>query len=294
MLILTDVGPRKPRRLPEGRVADPYERLELAPLTAVIGAEVVGFDLAQPIDDELGRELRRAFLEWKVLFFRHQQITAEDHRRFAAWWGELEVHPFLPQGDVPEIVRFERDETNVSYENIWHSDVSWREVPSLGSVLRAVEVPPVGGDTMWADMGAAYDGLPEDAKARIEGKRAVHDFTRTFGQLLAGEELRAMQEQYPAVEHPIVRTHPETGRKTIYVNRPFTSHVVGLSGDESDELLELLCRQADLPEYQCRFRWAPGSVAFWDNRATQHYAVSDYWPRRRVMERATVIGDQPF
>ncbi len=288
-----DAGPRMVRRVPDGWADRPYERIAVEPLTPVIGAEVGGVDLREPLDDATFAELDRALLEWKVLFSRGQPLTGEQHRAFAARWGELEVHPFLPQGDVPEVVRFAKDADTKGYENIWHSDVSWREVPSLGSVLRAVEVPAAGGDTMWADMAAAYDGLPDDVKGRIDGLVAVHDFTQSFGQAMNPTELADMQARFPAVEHPVVRTHPDTKRRTLYVNEIFTSHVVGLDRDESDALLDLLCRQARVPEYQCRFRWSADSIAFWDNRATQHYAVSDYWPARRVKERATIIGDRP-
>jgi len=286
-------GPRVLRRGPDTGDERPYDRFTVTPLTPLIGAEIGGVDLAADVDGPLLAELRRAFLEWKVLFFRGQAITVEDHCRFARLWGDLEVHPFLSEGDVPEIVRFEKGADAKGYENIWHSDVSWREVPSMASVLRALEVPSVGGDTLWADMGAAYDGLPDDVKDRIDGLTAVHDFTQSFGRSLSAERLAEMQAQHPAVEHPVVRVHPETGRRTLYVNSVFTSHIVGLDPEESDALLALLCEQALVPEYQCRFRWSAGSVAFWDNRATQHYAVSDYWPQRRVMERATIIGERP-
>jgi taurine dioxygenase len=284
-------GPRDVHRLGSGIDSEPYTRFGLRPLTPLIGAEIDGIDLTSALDDSTFTELHRALLEWKVLFFRDQhRLSQTQHRGFARRWGELEVHPFLPQGDVPEVVRFEKSETTKGVENIWHSDVSWREMPALGSVLRAIEVPSVGGDTLWADMAAAYDGLPADVKQRIDGRVAVHDFTHSFGRSMPPERLAAMQAEYPAVEHPVVRVHPETGRQTLYVNEIFTSHIVG----ESDELLEYLCAQARVPEYQCRFRWTEGAVAFWDNRATQHYAVSDYWPARRVMERATIIGDTPF
>lgn len=289
-----DAGPRPVRRVPDDWQDRPYERITLDPYTPIIGAEVGGVDVREPLDDATFAELHRALLEWKVLFFRDQRVTGEQHRAFAARWGELEVHPFLPQGDVPHVVRFEHDEKSRPTENVWHTDVTWRQIPSLGSVLRAVEVPAVGGDTMWADMGAAYDGLPEDVKARIEGMVAVHDFTHTFGQALDGEQLREMQAKYPPAHHPVVRTHPETGRKTLFVNDVFTSHIVGVDRDESDALLEYLGAQARVPEYQCRFHWRADSIAFWDNRATQHYAAADYWPDRRVMERATIIGDQPY
>jgi taurine dioxygenase len=250
--------------------------------------------LREPLDDETFAEIERAHLDYKVIFFRDQDLTIGQHLAFARRFGELEEHPFLPAKDgYGEVIRFAKDETTVGYENIWHSDVSWREVPSLGSVLRAVEVPDVGGDTLFSDMEAAYESLDDEVKERIEGRTAVHDFTHSFGRALDPETLAERQEQFPAVEHPVVRTHPATGRRSIYVNAIFTSHIVGLDPDESDRLLDLLCRQAAFPEYQCRFRWRKNSIAFWDNRAVQHYAANDYWPRTRVMERVTIIGDRP-
>ena len=177
---------------------------------------------------------------------------------------------------------------------MWHSDVTWRECSSLGSVLHAIEVPPYGGDTLWADMGAAYDCLDDRVKEMIDGMTAVHDWINSFGRGMKAEVRDSLRSDFPAVEHPIVRTHPETGRKTLYVNRAFTQHIVGLDPDESRRLLDYLYMQASFPEYQVRFTWTPGSVAFWDNRSTQHYAVSDYYPHRRVMERITVIGDRPY
>lgn len=286
-------GPVTLSRLAPGQESRPYERCRLVPLTPTIGAEVHGVDLAAPLDDALFAELDRALLEWKVLFFRDQAIDGERHRAFARQWGELEMHPFLPQGEVPEVVRFEKDGSQGGYENVWHSDVSWREVPSLGSVLRCIETPECGGDTLWADMGSAYDALPAAVQERIEGLAAVHDFANTFGLLMSDEQRAEMRKQYPPAEHPVVRRHPGTGRKTLYVNAAFTSHVVGLPEHESEELLQLLFRQAQIPELQCRFRWSKDAIAFWDNRATQHYAASDYFPQRRVMERATIIGDRP-
>jgi taurine dioxygenase len=254
---------------------------------------VAGSSLGAGLDEDPFVELRRALLDWKVLFFRDQDITAEQHRDFGRRWGELEVHPFLPAGDQPEVVRFAKSAENKGVENIWHSDVTWREVPSMGSILRAIEVPDVGGDTLFADMAAAYDGLADDVRQRIDGLTAVHDFATSFGQAMDPDELARMRAQFPPAEHPVVRTHPETGRRTLYVNEIFTSHIVGLDATASDDLLAHLCAQTRVPEYQCRFRWTPGAIAFWDNRATQHYAVSDYWPAPRVMERVTVIGDRP-
>ncbi|MCB1005469.1 MAG: TauD/TfdA family dioxygenase, partial [Acidimicrobiales bacterium] len=175
----------------------------------------------------------------------------------------------------------------------WHADVTWRECPSMGAVLHAIQVPPTGGDTLFCDMGAVYEGLDADTRARIDDLVAVHDFMQVFGHQVPDADKPAMRERYPTVEHPVVRTHPETGRRTLFVNRVFTSHIVGMDRDDSAALLDRLCRQADYPEYQCRFQWTPDAVAFWDNRAVQHYAASDYWPDVRIMERASIIGDRP-
>jgi taurine dioxygenase len=289
-------GPRILRRLPEGVEERPYELFGVKPLSPIIGAEITGVDLSGPVSPELQSELHRALLEWKVIFFRSQNITSEQQLAFARLWGELEVHPFYShmQGDTEEIIRFARDKKQTGNENIWHADVTFRREPALGSVLRLVEVPPVGGDTLWADMGAAYDNLPDPIKERINGLTALHDFTPSFSQALTPEELAARQAEYPAVEHPVVRTHPETGRKTLFVNPSFTTRIIGLEEEESEQLLQYLFRQAQIPEYQVRFHWEVNSVAFWDNRATQHYAVSDYYPHSRRAERVTIVGDRPY
>ena len=287
------------RRAPDDWAAREYTRLKLEPCSEVIGAEVRGIDLADALDDESIADIRHALCEWKVLFFRDQALSAEQQMAFALKFGDLEQHPFLRQGETPEVVRFEKGENRsdpygVGSENGWHSDTSWREEPAFGSVLRAVEVPEQGGDTLWADMGCAYDNLPARLKERIDGLQAVHSFVNSFGQMLGDEERAAMEQQFPAVEHPVVRTHPETGRRTLYVNAYFTDHIVGVDPDESEALLDRLCQQAMHPEWQVRLRWEPGTVAFWDNRATQHYASSDYYPRRRVMDRVAIKGDRPF
>lgn len=270
-----------------------YDRFEIRPAGPTIGAEICGVDIGAPIDDDLFAQLDRALLEWKVLWFRDQDITGGQHRDFARRWGELEVHPFLPAGEVPEVVRFDKGPNESGYENIWHSDVSWRLEPSLGSVLRCITPAQRGGDTLWADMYMAYHCLDDETKEQIEHLRAVHDFTASFGLGMDADKLGEMREQYPPAEHPIVRTHPRTGRRLLYVNEVFTTHVVGLEPGESAALIAHLSAQARVPEYQCRFRWEANSIAFWDNRCTQHYAVSDYAPQRRVMERATIIGDRP-
>lgn len=275
------------------------EDLTILPMTPTIGAEVEGIDLSRPLDVRTVSALRRALLDWKVLFFRDQDITTEQHLAFARNFGDLEVHPFAPQKPgYPEVLAITHDANSRGKENTWHSDVTWRLEPSLGSILRALEIPPVGGDTLFADMYAAYDGLKDEVKAKVEGKIAVHDFVNFRKGMrkrgVSEEEIAAFDRQYPKVEHPVIRTHPETGRKAIYVNAGFTQHIVGMEKAESDALLAHLYAQAAIPEYQCRFRWTPNAIAFWDNRASQHYAASDYFPAVRRMERVTVVGDRPY
>jgi taurine dioxygenase len=290
-------GPRAfldARRRELAEVARGFERIRATPLAPVIGAEIEGVDLRRPLDDATFAEVERALHEFKVVFFRDQDVTEAQQADFARRFGELEEHPFLPSPDgKPEVIRFAKDEETVGVENVWHSDVSWRRVPSLGSVLRARVVPAIGGDTLWADMESAYQGLSDELKARIESAVAVHDFVQSFGLGMSPERRAEMREKYPPAEHPVVRTHPATGRRCLYVNAIFTSHVKGLEPEESDALLRTLFRQAAVPEYQVRFRWSPHAVAFWDNRSTQHYAASDYWPQERVMDRITIVGDRP-
>jgi len=268
--------------------------LEIRKLTPGIGAEIAGVDLSRELPDAAVAGIRQALLDHRVIFFRDQPITSAQHVAFARRFGELEIHPFTPnkQGH-PEIILLRNGPENKSRINVWHSDVTWRLEPSLGSILKAVEVPEVGGDTLWADMVAAFEGLPDALRKRIDGLFAIHDFTNNFGRGLAPDELKKMQERYPPARHPVVRTHPETGEKALYVNAAFTERIEGMAEDESRKLLRQLYQQARVPEYQVRFRWRPGSIAFWDNRTTQHYPVSDYWPERRWMERVTVVGDRP-
>jgi taurine dioxygenase len=262
-------------------------------LTPAIGAEITGVDLAV-INPALIEDVRAALLEHKVVFFRDQQLTRQQHIDFAAQFGELEVHPATPQGQAnPEVLRIEHGPESKGSENMWHSDVTWREKPSLGSVLRAIEVPQVGGDTLFANMALAYDRLPDATKDKIENLVAVHDIARVFARRLR-KKPEELHEKYPLMEHPVVRTHPETGQRVVYVNGAFTSHIKGLEAQESAELLDVLFKSAWNPELQCRFKWRAGSIAFWDNRASQHFAASDYFPAVRAMERVTVAGDKPY
>lgn len=288
-------GRRILRRVPEGWEERPYDRFEVVPLGRVIGAEIRGLDLSRPLEPALREELNRALLEWKVLFFRGQHLTPERQRGFARHWGELETNPLLAAGTSEDVVRFDKGSgATPTFENIWHTDVTFRTRPALGAVLQLREVPPVGGDTLWADMAAAYDNLQAEVKDRIDGATAVHDFIPGFARFYGPERLAPFQEMFPPVEHPVVRTHPETGRRMLFVNTSFTTRITGMERAESDRLLSFLCRQAHVPEYQVRFHWQPGDIAFWDNRATQHYAANDYAPHRRVAERVAIEGDQPF
>ena len=237
---------------------------------------------------------RRALLEFKVVFFRDQRIDRAQHLAVSRRFGELEIHPATrPDAEHREILRIEHGPISRGTENNWHSDVTWRERPSLGSVLRAIEVPPVGGDTLFADMYAAYDGLSPEMQRWICGLTAVHDIARVFASKLA-KKAEELHEKFPPVEHPVVRTHPETGRRLIYVNLAFTDRIKGLTPKESSWLLDHLYQATKNADIQCRFRWQPGSLAFWDNRSCQHFAASDHFPQRRVMERATIAGDRPY
>jgi alpha-ketoglutarate-dependent taurine dioxygenase len=271
-----------------------WEHFEVRQVGATLGGIVKGLDLSQPLADEVFEELARAWTEYKVLFFRDQLLTAEQHIDFARRFGELEVHPFLRNNDeLPELVRFAKDADTGGYENAWHHDVTWRVAPSKGAILRAIEVPDTGGDTLFCDMNAAYEGLSDELKDRIEGLVAEHDYMQAFWSSIAATDAEAMREKYPIVEHPVVIRHPISGQRLLYVNRFFTSRIVGLEPAESDELLVTLFAQANTLEYHCRLHWHPNSIAMWDNLAVQHYASSDYWPDVRVMERASIVGVRP-
>ncbi|MDJ0847697.1 MAG: TauD/TfdA family dioxygenase [Myxococcota bacterium] len=269
--------------------------LQIEPLTPTIGAVVRGVRMSGDLPDACIDAIRGALLDWKVIFFRDQDVSVAEHVAFGRRFGELEIHPFTPnRKDHPEVVIIQHEAGSKSGQNTWHSDVTWRLEPSLGSILRAKIVPPVGGDTLFADMARAYELLDDATRERIEGLHAIHSFTRYFGGNLSDEKRAEMQREYPDARHPVVRTHPETGAKSIYVNAAFTSHIEGMEEDESRRLLRRLYRQASIPEVQCRFRWEKDSVAFWDNRAVQHYAAFDYLPATRRVERVTIEGDRPF
>jgi len=273
----------------------PYTIKRLSPS---IGAELLEIDLKRPLTDSLKYEIYQALLVYKVIFFRNQDLTIEEHLDFAKNFGELEIHPFANNDEqYPEVLKITHNEKNKGRENTWHSDVTWRLEPSLGSILRMKESPKVGGDTLFADMYAAYEDLSDEVKEKLDGAIAVHDFAGFRKRLekngVSEEEIEVFNKKYPMPEHPVIRTHPDTGKKLIYVNAAFTQYIKDWDVDESSRMLRLLYSRAATPEYQCRFVWEDNSIAFWDNRSVQHYASSDYWPQVRRVERVTIIGDRP-
>jgi len=282
--------------------------IKVEPLTCTIGAELSNVNLgAASRDADLTAEIRALLLKYRVLFFRDQDISRAEHVAFARRFGELEDHPVAGSDpEHPGLVRIYKnpDQPNDRYENAWHTDATWREKPPFGCVLRCVETPPVGGDTMWVNMVEAYARLPEDVKVRIADLRARHSIEASFGAAMPIEKRLALKAQYPDAEHPVVRTHPETGEKVLFVNA-FTTHFSNYHTPErvrfgqdanpgASQLLTYLISQACIPEFQVRFRWKQNSMAFWDNRSTQHYAVMDYPPCHRKMERAGIVGDATF
>ncbi len=272
------------------------ELFEIAPLQPSLGAEIGNIDLRNPLDAPTRDALRAALLHYRVLFFRDQDLTREQHIALGAGFGELETHPVFSLPDYPQILPLISQEFvgkyRASADSNWHADTTFRADPSAASILRAVISPSIGGDTVFANAVAAYESLDDDVKARIDGLTAIHD-PQTFLQFLDTEEKKtALRTQFPEVEHPVVRVHPETGEKVLYVNSVFTRRIKGLEKAESDALLTLLFNQVKRPEFQVRWSWRPNSIAFWDNRATQHYAVPDY-NEPRHMERVTIVGDRP-
>ncbi len=278
------------------------------PLSCAIGAELRQVNLGVASrDSAMMAEIRALLLKYRVLFFRDQDITRAEHVAFARHFGELEDHPVAGSDpDHPGLVRIYKspDTANDRYENSWHTDATWREKPPFGCVLRCIECPPVGGDTMWANMVLAYERLPDHVKQQIQSLRARHSIEATFGAAMPTEKRLVLKTQYPDAEHPVVRVHPETREQVLFVNG-FTTHFTNFHTPDrvrygqdyapgASQLLQYLQSQAFIPEYQVRWRWKPNSVAMWDNRSTQHYAVMDYPPCHRKMERAGIVGDATF
>jgi taurine dioxygenase len=270
--------------------------LEITQISGFFGAEVSGFDMAN-VDDSTRDDLRKAWLDHKVLVLRDQDVTIEEHIAFGRLFGELELHPFTEGIEgYPEIVKLEAggDSGSRFVAAGWHSDVTWRAEPSMGSILRGRIVPDVGGDTCFADATAAYDRLDKELKSIVDDAFAIHDYMRVFGSRVNPAEVDETRAKYPAQRHPVIRTHPETGARGIYTNIGFTSHIEGMDADESKRILARLERAMMDPSIQIRVRWQPNTFVMWDNRAVQHAASADFFPAHRVMERVTVIGDRPY
>jgi taurine dioxygenase len=280
-----------------------FRHIEVNRIAGALGAEVSGVDLAKPLDDGIVGEIRQALLDNQVIFFHDQHLTPEQHLGFGARFGELQIHEFVEGAAVdPRIIEVRKEgyETH-NFGGGWHTDVSYLERPALGSVLYAHEVPAYGGDTMFASQYLAYDTLSDGMKKMLDGMIAVHSARRPYGT----NAKRAMdpgpssmkfyftEDAHGEVEHPVIRTHAETGRKCLYVNRNFTVRFKDMTVEESRPLLNFLWEHAVRPEFTCRFRWEAGSIAFWDNRCVQHYALNDYHGQRRVMHRVTINGDRP-
>jgi taurine dioxygenase len=261
-----------------------------------LGAEIGGVDLRLPLSDQAFAAIQDALVENELIIFRDQQITSDNLIDFGRRFGELTVHPFSPHDEkAPVLIKFRNDETNAPFgTDVWHSDETFRAQPPMATILCAKEVPTVGGDTMFASMSAAFDGLSSRMKGLISGLEAVHDM-KPFRSLFGNTEedrkkLQHFELLYPPQVHPVVRVHPVSGRKVLFVNPQFTIAVKDMDERESRSLLDTLFYQALIPEYQFRHHWAPHTIAMWDNRSTQHYAVNDYYPQRRFMERVTVGG----
>ncbi len=272
-----------------------YRRIQVKPLAGALGAQVSGADLRE-LDDATFAEIHAAWLEHAVLFFRDQDLSPEQHKSFGRRFGTLQVHPFLhsrADDGHPEIVVLESSEKMPVVADGWHTDVTFSQAPPMASILRGVEVPEFGGDTMWASCTKAYDALSSKMKVLLADLSAVHDTSKTFSRNAYPSKNHPDADKTPSAEHPIVRTHPETGRKALFVNSAFTLRIRGLRPAESNALLGFLYEHIVRPEFTCRFHWEKNSLAIWDNRCTQHRVVADNLNAHRRMERVTVDGDRP-
>ena len=273
--------------------------LDIKPVAGALGVEIHGLDLSRALGAREHALLRDLLNEHEVIFFRDQDISPVLQKSLALSFGPLQTHPAYETVEgFPELTILESTAEKPTKIEAWHSDMTFRQHPPMGTVLRSVIVPPKGGDTLWSSMTAAYNGLSRPMRDLLDGLSAVHDFSHGFRESLAEpggrERLAAAVEANPPVSHPVIRIHPETGRKVIFVNSLFTTHIEGLPGAESDALLQFLFRHITTPEYTCRFQWRPHSIAIWDNRSTQHKPINDYFPAHRRLLRITIDGDKPY
>lgn len=277
------------------------ERLSFTALGPNIGAQVSDVDLSRPLSDAQFEQLYHGLLRHQVLFLRNQVITPEQQRALAIRFGDLHIHPVYPHAEgVEEIIVLDTHQDNPPDNDNWHTDVTFIQTPPAIAILASKLLPESGGDTLWSTGIAAYEALSEPFKHLLNGLQAEHDFKKSFQEYKyrkTEEEHQRWQQavaKNPPVQHPVIRTHPVSGRKALFVNEGFTTRLLGLSEKESDALLNFLFWHSAKPEFQVRWRWQENDVAIWDNRVTQHYANADYYPARRVMHRATVLGDKPF
>ncbi len=275
--------------------------LSIEPISPALGAIVSGVRLADPLDDAAQRQIEQALLDHQVLFFRDQPLTPSQQANFAARFGDLHIHPIYPSSpEQREVIVLDTAVTDVRDNAIWHTDVTFLETPALGAVLAAKQLPPYGGDTLWASGIAAFEALSKPLQRLLDGLSATHDISKSFPQERFGAtdadlaRLEDARKKNPPRSHPVIRTHPVTGRKALFVSDGFTTRINELEPAESRAILDLLFAHFARPEFTVRWRWKENDVAFWDNRVTQHYAVDDYRPQRRVMHRATILGDKPF
>jgi taurine dioxygenase len=280
-----------------------YRSITVDRVAGALGAEISGVDLSRPLDDGVIGEIRQALLDNLVIFFRDQHLTPEQHMAFGRRFGALQVHDFVEgMPDHREIIEVRKEEYETrNFGGGWHTDVSYLERPALGSVLYALEVPDHGGDTLFANQYLACETLSDGMRAMLDGMTAIHSARRPYGTRAARKfdpgpssmSFRFTEEAHAEIEHPVVRTHVETGKRALYVNGGFTIRFKDMTEEESGPLLNYLWQHAVRPEFTCRFRWRPGSIAFWDNRCVQHNAVNDYHGQRRVMHRVTIEGERP-
>lgn len=286
-------------------VTETYQYIGVSPVSGALGAEIDGADLSKDLPDEVFAEIKRAWLDHLVIFFRDQQITPEQHKAFGERFGTLNVHPYVKSlAGHPEIIPIIKEPSDkANFGGGWHTDMTFLEEPAMASILYAIETPTFGGDTLFANQYLAYETLSDGMKAMLDGMIAVHSAGPQYGRnsessknrdKRSNMETAVTEEAEATIEHPVIRTHPETDRKGLFVNPAFTVKFKDMTRRESKPLLEYLFRHCTQEAFTCRFRWRAGSLAMWDNRCTQHYALNDYHGQRREMNRVTINGDRPY
>jgi taurine dioxygenase len=274
--------------------------IKVTRLTRALGAVIEGVELAADLPQPVINRLSELLVEHEVMLFPRQPITPQQQCRFAARFGPLHVHPIYPVlPDLPEIMVIDTHEGFLPDNDNWHTDVTFSQTPPLAGILAAKRLPAVGGDTLWASAAAAYDGLSAALQQQLHGLTATHSIVKSFpaqrwgGDSSSERRYQRAVAEHPPVSHPVIRTHPVSGRRCLFVNEGFTTHIDGLTARESEALLTFLFAHIARPEFTMRWHWSVDDIVFWDNRITQHYAVADYLPDRRIMHRATVTGDKP-